>query len=423
MKISFSYKPLVAALMLTVSTTYSYADETTDTLKYHRSSIYTILLEHPGYKFGEEIKTEFLNIPLPDKYNNHNLSVRSFMGSRDDDERELIESFLTRGDVAKRMVSKWFNREKESGAFDMSLITDRGYYDANILDVKLADLSARGRAMLADAGEELIQNTFIVVNDIRYIDKEARAQKVKLFLELASIAADAAGSISSGGNSDEYNTGKAIADLADMGASISDMIAGFRVNITSYLYQLEWDDEKELSFYKDYYYDQSNIDPAKKAACQPTQISGSGPQAVWIDHNYQRKKKIPEDQQFQTVPKGIQTCQNAKSYSNPLSPFCFPSQQRVSMAQDRAGHDQSKSHLLGSQAVSSQMDRKKPFQKITDKDQDSPERSCIKKNIRSPRISVLTNPADIQSAENFGDQSSEHNPPCQIGQEKIEYIL
>ena len=266
MKISFSYKPLVAALMLTVATTYSYADETTDTLKYHRSSIYTILLEHPGYKFGEEIKTEFLNIPLPDKYNNHNLSVRSFMGSRDDDERELIESFLTRGDVAKRMVSKWFNREKESGAFDMSLITDRGYYDANILDVKLADLSARGRAMLADAGEELIQNTFIVVNDIRYIDKEARAQKVKLFLELASIAADAAGSISSGGNSDEYNTGKAIADLADMGASISDMIAGFRVNITSYLYQLEWDDEKELSFYKDYYYDQSNIDPAKKAA-------------------------------------------------------------------------------------------------------------------------------------------------------------
>ena len=66
------------------------------------------------------------------------------------------------------------------------------------------------------------------------------------------------------------------------------------------------------------------MDPAKKAACQPTQISGSGPQAVWIDHNYQRKKKIPEDQQFQAVPKGYRPARTPKVTAIPFPPFAFP---------------------------------------------------------------------------------------------------
>jgi len=102
------------------------------------------------------------------------------------------------------------------------------------------------------------------VNEISYIDKESNAiAAAAIFGTVAAVAgivSDAAG---------ESKT-SAVADLtksiADLGSDISDLVAGFSVKVTSYLYQLEWNDSAANIFYTNYYYDKDNIDVAKKAA-------------------------------------------------------------------------------------------------------------------------------------------------------------
>ena len=46
--------------------------------KYHRSSLYSILLRHENRPFADEILSSFNSIPIPDKFDDHNLSKRVF---------------------------------------------------------------------------------------------------------------------------------------------------------------------------------------------------------------------------------------------------------------------------------------------------------------------------------------------------------
>ena len=69
------------------------------------------------------------------------------------------------------MVAKWFNRDKQTGSFNMELIKERGLYNANQQQTNVARASIRGMALLEDAGELLIHNTYLVVNDIKYQSK------------------------------------------------------------------------------------------------------------------------------------------------------------------------------------------------------------------------------------------------------------
>lgn len=56
-------------------------------IKYRRSSLYSMMINHEGREFGDEIKDVFLKIPVPDKYNNHDLSVKVIYTS----EKKLIK--------------------------------------------------------------------------------------------------------------------------------------------------------------------------------------------------------------------------------------------------------------------------------------------------------------------------------------------
>ena len=146
-----------------------------DTIRYHRSSIYTMLINHSGYKYSNDISAQFLDIPLPDKYNDHNLNVRCLDFNKCRNQRPYIENFFKEYNIGKGLVSKWFHRDVNTGSFDMSLIKERGFYDANYSDIRLSENLMRGKSFLSDAGEDLIGRTFVVVNDISYVDKEQRA--------------------------------------------------------------------------------------------------------------------------------------------------------------------------------------------------------------------------------------------------------
>lgn len=215
-------------------------------LKYRRSSVYSILINHTEQNFAQEIRTAFLEMPVPDKYNDHNLSVRVVnMGEKlknaaKKGENPAITEFLNRNEVASRLVALWFNRDKETGLCDMNLVADRGLYNASEIDKELARQSTRGLAMLSDAGEDLIGNTFVLVNDIRYVDKEQRSKKVGGFLsELGSAV------LSTTASSDGY----ALAQTLKAAGDIAETYKGFKVRINTFLYQLVWDDELAAEFY------------------------------------------------------------------------------------------------------------------------------------------------------------------------------
>lgn len=238
--------------------------------KYRRSSLYTMLITHPSQTFGKDIQDVFLNMPTPDKFDNHDLNVKIcrsdviHKGNRDEEEWLPLTNFLSRNVVAKRLVSKWFDRDKVTGSFDMNLVAQRGYYDASALDVQLAKASVYGVGLLADAGEELIGNTFVLVNDIRYVDREKKGKLWGAILQSAGAIAGAA----VGGD-----TGESLKSLGESMKDIADRIAGFRVIVTSYLYRLDWGEEMADKFYRNYYTTTETKDAVRIAAFEEDSLS------------------------------------------------------------------------------------------------------------------------------------------------------
>lgn len=231
---------------------------------YRRSSLYSIML-NTGIKYSNEMEQVFAGFTVPDKFNDHSLGLKSIKDvSKVKEKRLPIEKFLYKSQLAKRMISKWFSRDKSTGAFSMELVAERGNYNASLLDVAIARSNVRGEAMLSDAGEELIGNTFLLINEISYIDKESNAVAAAAIFGMIAAVAGAASDAAGGNNvSDAADLTKS---LADLGSNVSDLVAGFSVKVTSYLYQLEWNDSIANIFYNKYYYDKNNIDVTKKAA-------------------------------------------------------------------------------------------------------------------------------------------------------------
>lgn len=233
--------------------------------EYARSSLYTLLVSHPQAKYASQIDYVYLSLPSPDKYENHDLRVKRVTDtSTDMASSEAILRFLETNHVGRRMVAKWFDRNPETGAFDVDLVAERGNYNASMLDVELAQHSKRGLAMLSDMGEQLIGKTFVVVHDIVYVDKEAQAQMAASILRgIAQVAFAAAlvseaSSTSSQSNTDthaETAAASAIAGAAAVGSLIADNLTGFTVKVHTHLYQLEWDDTIADDFYSRYWID------------------------------------------------------------------------------------------------------------------------------------------------------------------------
>jgi hypothetical protein len=223
---------------------YIYAQEPVS--DYRRSSVYSVLVNHTDQQFAAEIKEAFLQIPVPDKFNDHNLSVKvlnmdkKLAGAGSQKENPMITEFLQNNKVASRLVARWFNRDYYTGMCDMELVKERGLYNATEFDKQLASRSARGVAMLQDAGEELIGNTYVLVNDIRYVDKNKGAKTAGSLLKAFGQIAAA-------------YTGSSIDDLTNNIGDMVETIKGFTVKINTFLYRLDWTDEQAALFYKEQY--------------------------------------------------------------------------------------------------------------------------------------------------------------------------
>ena len=244
-KIFFVFAALLVAVPAMLGQTKS-VDE-----NYRRSSIYSIMVSHDQEKYHTEIEEVFQTIPVPDKFDDHDLSVKVVTSSSKKVNEAEVTSFLKANNVARHMVGRWFNRDPQTGECDMNLIIHRGLYDATYFDVELAKMSQRGYGMLSDAGEELIGNTFVIVNDIWYNDRNKGAKVAGSILSVLGSIADVL--LGTDGFS----------DLGDsLNALLSDL-QGFGVHIVTYLYRLEWNDDIANDFYTRHYIAPGEVNQAK----------------------------------------------------------------------------------------------------------------------------------------------------------------
>ena len=220
------------------------------------------MISHTGAQFYREIEDVFSQMEMPDKFDNHDLSVKIITHPQKKVSQEEIASFLARNQVGRRMLARWFNRNPETGECNVDLIAQRGLYDATYFDVELAKMKERGYYSLADAGEELIGNTFVVVNDIRYVDRNKGAKIAGMvLLAVLTVAGGVMGGMT--GDADLGNS------FSDLGGSLNDLISeikGFGVTVTSYLYRLEWNDSVAKVFYSKYYVPEGQVDTVKAGA-------------------------------------------------------------------------------------------------------------------------------------------------------------
>lgn len=228
-----------------------------ETETFRRSSLCLILLTHQGTRYAEEMEQQFLQMPLPERYNDHNIDIRVLHTSGKASKGD-IEYLLRKHDVAKQLVAKWFNRDEYTGHMDMKLIHDRGGYNATYADRRRAESTERGLATLPEEGVDLIQNTFVLVCDMSYYDKAKTGQAFSTLLALGAAALDVNSQIQrQQGNYESANNSQAAAQLAAAGSVVASDIGGFAVNMRAHLLRLKWDDKLKNTIYRNYWVDDS----------------------------------------------------------------------------------------------------------------------------------------------------------------------
>jgi len=290
-------------LLLTFISCYSlsvFSQSETNDLIYRRSSLYTLMVSDENEGHAEVIQNSFINYPLPEKFNSHIVKGRIIPKTIDNTlskkevnslQKQAITDFLNTNDIAKSMIAKWFNRS-EKGGFNMELISERGYYNASDLDVKIANQTERGNAMIADAGEELINNTFVVINNFKYTNKEEVAKKTNSILAAVSSAAAEAGN-------------KDVSLIANTTSEGVDVLGkGYVIKTDSYLYKLVWNEEIASIFYNDLWNEDADLDPERVKAFDETDIFSLeyiGMESAWADLQSTKYTKQTDEELIATA--------------------------------------------------------------------------------------------------------------------------
>ena len=196
----------------------------TDEMKYLRSSLSMILLESDNFPSKDAVMNSWNNYPFPDKYNQHDISSKSIdidgMKLTDEDlkaagflkdtlsnvlqitkasairpvrylndektlafglptEKQEYEIKITKlikdKKIANQLVASWFVKD---GKTSSAVMEARGSYNATEMDAAIAAGKERGSAALADAGEQLIQNTFVTFTKLNFFENEPAAKLI-----------------------------------------------------------------------------------------------------------------------------------------------------------------------------------------------------------------------------------------------------
>ena len=227
---------------------------------YSRSSLTFLLLESDRSSTTRRFRTVMEQLSVPDKFNDNNTSQRSVeigrferdplmlqiqqsqnrrisAGSGLDEIRKTIENER----IANQVMAKWWSR-KPDGTFSVDLLQERGAYDATDADIIAALAAKRGMASVMDAGEQLINKSYILVFDFhntktmeQYYNEvdAARRERAK-----------------------QYNT---------QFTPVERSREGYRTDLIAHLFKIDFNDSVSAVFYQELWIDPAGDDEATRA--------------------------------------------------------------------------------------------------------------------------------------------------------------
>lgn len=152
---------------------------------------------------------------------------------------EILLQFLEDNKIANKLIAKWFNASDvliDGSYYNMELIQERGIYSASELEKLRADETVRGRAILADAGLELLSHTYVSFTYFTFItSQEADAL-------LGSLGGAILGKNSYIGSQWQETVNASIENTS-----------GYGVSAMTGLFRLKWDKSTEDIFLMKYY--------------------------------------------------------------------------------------------------------------------------------------------------------------------------
>ena len=291
--------------VLTIGSVSAQESEPEEENKYRRSSMTMVLVENPGLgEYKDQIVKAYNENPFPDKYNEHKINDQrcdvSELVLSDSDKiasgfltdtlktpisllkavaslknlrylnadstvavvepnkkqefQAQLEKYLRQKDIAKQVVSTWFNRGAD-GKMDWNLVKERGMYSASAEDMEQSETQADPTSFLLDFG--LLGNTFVVFNKMNFYPNEPVAALIRD--EAKRVAAEKLAAAP-----------KALLEkaMAKIDTLYEKTKVGYTVKCNTFLYQLNWDEEVATNF-KNYFFN-NNIDA--KAAWDTTSI-------------------------------------------------------------------------------------------------------------------------------------------------------
>ena len=273
------------AVMLSAISMFAQTDE----FKYRRSSLAMIAIESESFPNKDAVMNSWNNYPFPDKYNEHDIDLKStnikainisdkelmnegyLLDTLDDPFKILkavgsfkpvkylnsdstvalvlptkkqlyqlkLNKVINENDLAKQIVSSWFSQDAD-GKFDMSLISERGFYNASELEAGIAQGSTKGLSMLGDAGEELLKNSFVTFTKLNFIPNEPVARVIRDEAKAQVLSAMK--------GSPQMLIDKAIKGIDKVYDKTKE---GYSLWSKTWLYQLNWNDTIATIFYND----------------------------------------------------------------------------------------------------------------------------------------------------------------------------
>lgn len=270
-------------------------------------------------------QVRFLDIPIPNQFNDHNLSERildfdAVKSGMSKDEKDaltpkgakkkgngfkafagglmgaaagksessmvraeevdewmapVVQKYFRQNNVAEHIVGKWFGYEADSANHwdpDFKLILDRGLQNASAEELNMAAKNTNLNSMLAGKGFDLINNTYVVALNLRFrnnkaVAAEAEAMAKGMFGSLGSVA----GAIGR--------------------AAVGE---GFTVQAVSQLYKLDWNDEISTAVAENIVDKNATIDDlVKLGICKLTYV-GSEKSSASVRQSYFSNKPVSE---------------------------------------------------------------------------------------------------------------------------------
>lgn len=271
-------------------------------LDYKRSSLHLILIDQNDFFNRNAVKTAFFKSAFPNQYDKVDLKdsildIRDYISHMEERQREIerdqkmpgyiksgftkeyeiatkvfeedekeiktyIEDYIKKKDLARKIVAQWFERGQD-GTFSMGKIQKRGQYDASVFEAQTANSSSLGSALLNDAGENLIGNTFVVFNNLRVVDNEP-------FVNTLKMRTAKMGGLKRSTKLQSSKLGRGI-NRARLAAK-KKVEKGYNVWTTAYLYKLKWNEEIQSIFFEQLWIGRGESDPERKKRFESTDL-------------------------------------------------------------------------------------------------------------------------------------------------------